>query len=129
MPISLSKLRQYLSELVLHLPLTHLLNSIAKDNYAIRVLNHQIKIQAKKSVEAYDRIINSLKEKNTEYHTYRKKQERNFKIVLQYVHYSTKLDSLKTEIESHRHKVLNITNMRQRTMKKPLAVLRGPKIR
>ncbi|KMQ86444.1 nucleic-acid-binding protein from transposon x-element [Lasius niger] len=53
-------------------PLLNMLNLITKDNYTFKVQNQeQVKVQAK-TIEAYDVIIKSLKEKNTEYHTYQK---------------------------------------------------------
>lgn len=52
-----------------------ILNLISKDNYTIKVQDQeQVKVQTK-AIEAYV-IIKSLKEKNTEYHTYRKKKTR-----------------------------------------------------
>lgn len=36
------------------------------------------------------------------------------------MHHSIEIDSIKKEIESHGHTVLNIINMRQRITKKPL---------
>lgn len=101
-------------------PLMNMLNLTAKDNFTIKVQSQeQVKVQAK-TIEAYDVIIKSLKEKNTEYHTYQKKQEKPFRVILRNMHYSTEIDSIKKEIESHGHTVLNIINMRQRITKKPL---------
>lgn len=58
-------------------PLINLLNSIAKDNHYIKVLSQeQVKVQAK-TIEVYDTIIASLKEKDTEYHTFQKKNKIN----------------------------------------------------
>ena len=103
-------------------PLINLLNAIAKDNYYIKVQSQeQVRVQAK-TIETYDKIIESLKEKNTEYHTYQKKQEKSFKVVLCHIHHSTEIESIKEEIESHGHKVRNIVNMRQKITKKPLSL-------
>jgi len=103
-------------------PLINLLNAIAKDNYYIKVQSQeQVRVQAK-TIETYDKIIESLKEKNTEYHTYQKKQEKSFKVVLRHIHHSTEIESIKEEIESHGHKVRNIFNMRQKITKKPLSL-------
>lgn len=93
-----------------------------KDNYTIKVQNQeQVKVQAK-TIEAYDIITKSLKEKNTEFHTYQKKQDKPFRVILRNMHYSTETDSIKEEIENHGHTVLNIINMRQRTTKNPLSM-------
>ena len=106
-------------------PLINLLNAIAKDNYYIKVQSQeQVRVQAK-TIETYDKIIESLKEKNTEYHTYQKKQEKSFKVVLCHIHHSTEIESIKEEIESHGHKVRNIVNMRQKITKKPLSLFAG----
>ncbi|CAG9828356.1 unnamed protein product [Diabrotica balteata] len=54
-------------------PLNLLLNSIAKENKTIIVLNDdQVKVQAK-TIEIYI-IIKALDEKKTEYHTYKKRR-------------------------------------------------------
>jgi len=46
-----------------------------------KIMNEQIKIQPKSSVACVN-ILKELKNKNTEFYTYKPKQERSFKVVL-----------------------------------------------
>lgn len=63
-------------------PLIDLLNTHAKQEYEIKILsNNQVKIQTKFS-EVYTRIVKELDVRETEYYTYKPKQERGFKVVL-----------------------------------------------
>jgi len=48
-------------------------------------MNEQTKIQLKSSI-AYVNIVKELKNKNTEFHIYKLKQERSFKVVLKHIH-------------------------------------------
>lgn len=101
-------------------PLNQLLNTIAKDKHLIRVLNEeQVKVQAQTN-EIYDNIVKALDEKQTEYHTYRKKQDKPFRVVIRHIHPTVDIQEIKKEIESQGHIVLQITNILQRTTKKPL---------
>lgn len=93
-------------------PLLRLLDDIAPGKYFVRVINHsEIKIQAK-TIEAYDLIIKALKDKNTEFHSYQKKQDKPFKVVLRNIHQSSDLNLLKNQIEEYGHIVINISNIR-----------------
>jgi len=74
--------------------LLQLLKEVATNKYEIKIMNEQIKIQRKSSI-AYVNIIKELKSKNTEFHTYKPKQERNFKIVLKHIHATANLDNIK----------------------------------
>lgn len=101
-------------------PLTKVLEEVAERNFFLKVLNHdEIKIQAK-SVENYDRIVEALKSRNTEFHSYQKKEDRPFKVVLRNIHCSTDLNILKQEIEALGHSVVKISNIRHRISKNPL---------
>lgn len=63
-------------------PLTTLLDNIAKGEYMIKIINNtQVKIQPGTS-EKYTTIIKELKERNTDFHTYKIKQERSFQVIL-----------------------------------------------
>lgn len=61
-----------------------------------------------------------LKEKGTKLYTFRPKSERGFKVVLRNMHHSTDQEEIKKELNEKGHKVLNITNIIQRSTKKPL---------
>lgn len=103
-------------------PLLKMLDEIAADNYELKVLrNDQVRIQPK-STEVYTKIVKNLQEKNTEFYTYRPKQDRCFKVVLKNLHPSTDIEEIKAEIEIQGHKVNNIWNVKQRITKKPLPI-------
>jgi len=57
--------------------LSQLLKKITTDEYEIKIMNEQIKIQPKRSI-AYINIVKELKSKNMEFHTHKPKQERSF---------------------------------------------------
>lgn len=101
-------------------PLTHVLNEVAKNNFTLRVINHEeVKIQAK-TAEFYDVIVAELKKRNTEYHSYQKKQDRPFRVVLKNMHCSSDTETLKTELEELGHHVIQITNIQNRFNKSKL---------
>jgi len=87
--------------------LSQLLKKIATDKYEIKIMNEQTKIQPKSSI-AYINIVKELKNKNTEFHTYKPKQERSFKVVLKYIHAIANPDDIKKEIEDLKHIITNI---------------------
>ena len=90
-------------------PLIDLLNEIAKDNYTIKVLpNNEVKIQPSSS-EKFIPIVKALKKKNTEFHTFQRKQDRSFKVVLRNIHPSTDTAEIQEEIEKFGHKQ-NVSN-------------------
>lgn len=92
----------------------------AKESYTLRVISvKEVKIQAN-SMEAYDSIVEALKDRNTEFHSYQKKQDRLFKAVLRNMHSSADLGLLREQIEEHGHSVINISNIRHRVTKAPL---------
>jgi len=101
-------------------PLYKLLDEIATNNYTLRVLNQsEVKIQAK-TLEVYDTIVVALRSKRTEFHSYQKKVDKPFKVVLRNLHNTSDLELLKTQIEEYGHSVINIHNIRHRINKTPL---------
>jgi len=58
--------------------------------------------------------------KNTEFHTYKPKQERSFIVVLKNSHPSTDLNGIKQSLIDTGHVVTNIWNVKQRVTNKPL---------
>lgn len=101
-------------------PLVNLLNEYALDNYELKVLNNdQVKIQPK-TPDAYRDIVKQLEIKNTEFYTYKPKQDRTFKVVLKNMHPSTDIEELKKSMADLGHNCTNIWNIKQRTSKKPL---------
>lgn len=103
-------------------PLRALLEQIAKDEYELKILQgNEVKIMPKTN-EKYSAITKALTERNTEFHTYKLKEARNFNVVLRGMHHSTPTDELKTAIESLGHNVVSITNIKQRITKNPLSL-------
>jgi hypothetical protein len=103
-------------------PLTELLNTIAKDKYLVKTLyNDQVRVQPTES-SVYTTIIKALIDKNTEFHTYKPRQDRSFRVVLKNIHPSTDLQDIKQDLQDKGHEVTNIWNVKQRVTKKPLPV-------
>lgn len=103
-------------------PLTSVLNNVAKDNFILRIVNfEEVKIQAK-TAQAFDAIVDELKKKNTEYHSYQKKQDRPFRVVLKNIHSSSDIEALKEELTTLGHQVINITNIQHRITKTKLSM-------
>lgn len=101
-------------------PLTNLLNIKAKDEYVIKIINkEQLKIQVKSS-EKYSVIVKELQQRNTNFHTYKPKEERNFRVVLKNIHPTVNTEDLKNEIASHGHEVTNIFNIKKRGTNEPM---------
>lgn len=101
-------------------PLILFLNEIAKDQFDLRNLrNQQVKIMPK-TPEFYKIIICELEKKNTEFFTYKLKEERSFKVILRNMHPSVNIEDLKNELLELGHEVTNIWNIRKRETKEPL---------
>jgi hypothetical protein len=54
------------------------------------IYNDQVKVQPTES-SVYTTIVKAVMDKNTEFHTYKPKQERSFRVVLKDSHSSTDL--------------------------------------
>lgn len=91
-----------------------MLDQIAADKYSLKILNseNQVKILVYDQ-ENYPTVIKDLINKKTQYYTYRNKATRGYKFVLRSMHPSVDLKDLKSEIESHGHTVLNISNIKK----------------
>lgn len=98
-------------------PLTTLLDEIAKDNFTLKALgNEQVKIQSATSV-IYSTIIKALTQKNTQFHTYKPKQKKNFKVVIKNLHHSTDTNEIKQNLEILGHNVANVWNIKHKFSK------------
>jgi hypothetical protein len=63
-------------------PIIQLLEQIAKEQYDIKALtDNQVKFQPKTS-ECNSTIVKALAERHTEFHTYKLKEERSYRVVL-----------------------------------------------
>lgn len=103
-------------------PLIALLDEHVNDSYEIKVLrNEQVKIQPISSA-AYSVIVKQLEIKQTEFYTYKLKEDRSFKVILKNMHPSTDTNEIKRELSDLGHCVTNIWNIKQRVSKKPLPI-------
>lgn len=103
-------------------PLITLLDNIAKEKYVLKALNNeQVKIQPLESI-IYNNIIKALNEKNTQYHTYKPKLDKTFRVVLKNIHPSTDLEAIKLNLLEKGHEVTNIWNCKSRQTKKELPI-------
>jgi len=59
-------------------------------------------------------------EKNTEFHTYKPRQDRSFRVVVRNLHTSTELQDIKQALTEKGHEVTNIWNAKQRSTNRPL---------
>lgn len=101
-------------------PFTKLLNKTVKGEFEIKVLRaDKVKIQPK-STQAYSTIVKELKNKETEFPTYKLKQEKSFRVVLKNMHPSTDEKELKVAIKNLGHQVTNVWNIKNRITKKLL---------
>ena len=97
-----------------------MLNEFAKEAYDIKILSsNQVKIQIK-TPDVYKEVIKELEAKNTQFYTYKPKQERSFKVVLRNIHPSVNQDDLTKELQELGHQVTNIWNVKHRATKAPL---------
>jgi len=64
--------------------------------------------------------VKELKTRNIEFHIYKPKQKRSFKIVLKYMPPEEEIDQIKRDIEQLGHKVTNIWYIKKRGTKVPL---------
>jgi len=64
--------------------------------------------------------VKELKTRNYEFHTYKPKQQTNFKVVLKHMPPEERIDDIKRDIEDLGHKVTNIWNIKKCGTKEPL---------
>jgi hypothetical protein len=82
-----------------------LLEQVAPRKYETKALaGNKVKIQPTTS-DSYRAIMKALTEKNTEFHTFKPKEDRSYRVVLKNMHYSINPADIKTEIEKLGHTV------------------------
>jgi hypothetical protein len=69
----------------------------SKTDLGTQLSNNRIRIQPKTS-ESYRTTTQALTEKRTKFHTYRSKEEGNYRVVLKNMHYSINPEEIKAEI-------------------------------
>ena len=103
-------------------PLIELLNALEPNKCLVKTLFHdQVLVQPKES-SVYSTIIKAVMEKNTEFHTYKPRQDRSFRVVLRNLHPSTEANDIKKALKEEGHEVTNIWNVKERTTNKPLPI-------
>ena len=94
----------------------------ANCRYLVKTLSHdQVKVQPTEST-VYTAIIKALMDRNTEFHTYKPRQDRSFRVVLKNLHPSTDVNDIKQALKEEGHDVTNVWNVKQRTTNKPLPI-------
>jgi PAX-interacting protein 1 len=97
--------------------LVELLNSLAPNKYLVKTLSHdQVKVQPTES-PLYTAIIKALIDRNTEFHTYKPRQDRSFRVVLKNLHPSTDVNDIKQALKEEGHEAPNMWNVKQRNTK------------
>lgn len=103
-------------------PLCALLKEHVGNNFSLKILrDNQIKIMPK-SQESYRKIVKELEVRETEFFTYKPKNERGFKVILRNMHPSVNVDDLKNELHETGHEVVNIWNIKRRGTNQPLSL-------
>jgi len=85
--------------------------------------NDQVRVQpTESSIYTYTTIVKALIDKNTEFHAYKPRQDRSFRVVLKNIHPSTDVNNIKQDLKDKGHEVMNIWNVKQRVTKKLLPI-------
>lgn len=101
-------------------PLMTELKTLFTDGFTMKILNNdEVKIQTN-DPDKYRATVQLLMTKKQQFHTYKPRLERNFRVVLRGIHPSTGIEEIKKEIEDMNHVVINIHNIKQRITGKPL---------
>lgn len=96
------------------------IRKIASENYTLKVIgNGQVKIQLT-DVSNFKPVIEMLDENKTQYHTYKPKEDRTFRVVMKGMHHSIQSEDITAELNKLGHEVTNVWNIRHRTTKTPL---------
>jgi hypothetical protein len=70
--------------------------------------------------DTYRKMVKYFKDNNIYHHTYQLKEDRAYRVVIKYLHFSTDSEDIKQELSNLGHKVRNIINARNRVTKEPL---------
>jgi len=80
-------------------PLIELFNTIARDKYLVKTpYNDQVRVQPTES-SIYTTIVKAPIDKNTEFHTFKPRQDRSFRVVLKNIHRSTDLNNIRQDLK------------------------------
>jgi len=98
----------------------HSINEVgeAEQFYTKSLANNVIKITCL-TPETYQSLIKHFKETDV-YHTYQIKEERAYRVVIEYLHYSTEIEDIRQDLLQQGHVARNIVNVCHRITKEPL---------
>lgn len=103
-------------------PLVTLLKNSTPNQFEVKSLrNNQVKV-IPFSVESYKIIVDVLEKSNAEYHTYKLKTERGFKVILKNMHHSVDTNEVIAQLADKGHDVINIWNIKHWKTKQPLPI-------
>ena len=104
-------------------PLIDLLSDSAEGKYEIKILKaEEVRVQPRTD-KTYSIIVKELQKKGTEFHTFKSKQDRSFRVVLKNIHPSMDITEIKAAIDDFGHQVTNIWNIKARQTRKHLPML------
>lgn len=110
----------YIQAQVIELFIELLKQQAGNNNFTLKQLkDNQTKIQLSSS-DYYRRIINALKSKNANFHTYQFKVDKSYKVILCRIHPKTNLQKIIDELKQHKHIVKTINNIVKYDTKQPL---------
>lgn len=95
---------------------------IEQEQYSTKCMaDNTIKINCTTS-ETYRKLVAFLKGNNIVHHTYQLKEERAYRVVIKYLHYSVNTKEIESQLTLMGHKVRNVINGRHRVTKQPLNI-------
>jgi Associated with zinc fingers len=93
---------------------------IKREEYTYKVVSgKQVRIMTG-TMEAYKRLLDFLRKEKLIAHTFRPKDDKDYRIVLRNIHPTIPQEEIKEAIEQLGHKVRGISNIKHRVSKKPL---------
>jgi hypothetical protein len=108
----------YVHGVIHHGPMIKSITEVAQEEqFCTKTLANNVMKISCTAPATYSAIVKHFKEKNIYFYTYQLKEERAFRVVLKYLHYTTDTDGIKRELLDLGHTVRNITNIRHRQTK------------
>jgi hypothetical protein len=90
-------------------------------NYTLKIINDTIKIITNK-LGLHKTIIDILKEKKFEFHTYHPRQQHAYRVIIRNLHHSLQQKLVREDTERMGHKIRNIWHIRHRVSGNPLSL-------
>jgi hypothetical protein len=95
---------------------------VNRSNYTLKIINNDtVKIITTK-LEYHKVILDILKDKKVEFHTYQARQHRAYRVVIRNLQHSVQLELAREDIERMGHKIRNLWNIRHRVTGNPLSL-------